>query len=63
MKYGCCYDRHLHFTALHQLDQVGEQHIPVSLTEALRVIRHLERKCGHRKTTKNHKTYFSLSHT
>ncbi len=34
---------HLHFTALHQLDQVSEQHVPVPLTETFCIIRHLER--------------------
>lgn len=29
------------FTALHELDQVGEEHIPVALTEAVHVIRDL----------------------
>lgn len=33
--------RDLLFTALHELDEVGEQHIPVPLTEAFDIVRHL----------------------
>lgn len=29
------------FTALHELDQVGEQHVPVALAEAVHIVGHL----------------------
>ena len=35
-------NRDLHVTALHQLDEVSEQHIPVPLTEPFRVVRYLK---------------------
>lgn len=37
----CANERHLRFTALHQLNEVSEEHVAVPLTEAFRVVGHL----------------------
>lgn len=39
-----CNRSYLHFTALHQLNEVSKENVPVPLTETLRVVGHLQER-------------------